>query len=116
MKIFCQECGSKHEYAALSQKPKFCQECGNRFGGAVVAKAQPVQRVAVVEEEEEEDSIEVPQNVKIRVDLEQDRGITLASLIGTYKNPVEKIYRPAVSDSVIQRAKTKMNRTPIEVG
>jgi hypothetical protein len=120
MKIFCQECGSKHEYASIAQKPKFCQECGNRFGGAVVAKApsrrEVIEREIEDEEEEYEDDAHIPSGVKIKVDLEQNRGIPITSLLGTNQGPVEKFYRPTIKPSVIERAKTKINRTPIEIG
>lgn len=98
MKIYCQQCGHPHEYAAA--KPKFCSECATPFlaANASVTKqtSAAVKHTDVTEWEEEQ--AEIPQIDGLEVEIEKPsiRKITYADVIRDgISNPVpNKIERP----------------------
>lgn len=105
MKIFCQECGSRHEYESVAKKPKFCSQCGFSFGVAV-AKA----REEVKTYDEEEPEINIPKNVRFIVeDVEEIRGEDLRSAMQGI--PAHKFHRRPASQDLLQRARQKDGRS-----
>lgn len=66
-KIFCQHCGTKHEFASI--KPKYCSDCGESMG---VAESKASKRKVRVEEEEDEDEDDedysFDSDIQIRID------------------------------------------------
>jgi hypothetical protein len=83
-KVFCSECGAKHEYSA--NKPKFCSDCGASMGGGVSARHQNYQ--------EEDDDREIPSvsSIEVKLSADRPRGIKFGEIA---EPPGEKSRRPA---------------------
>lgn len=110
MKIFCQECGSRHEYESVAKKPKFCSQCGFSFG-AVAAKVKDEPRESVQMEDEEDDSnLNIPRNIRFVIeDIGESRGEDLRSAMQGI--PSHKFHRRPISPDLLQRARTKDGRS-----
>ena len=101
LKIYCSECGTPTEYSL--SKPKFCSGCGNPFSGAkkeeavvqkvliqkpTISKKKPIIEVEDYEDNEELEGSEIDQipdiaDLKYDLDLSQEKGQKLGSIIGT---------------------------------
>lgn len=90
MKLYCQQCGSPHEYTL--KKPNFCQNCGDtlsKMSAAAVIKEKIVPKAAVVahddDDDDEDDGSQVPdiQGLEFDSDATPIRGIKLGSVVGT---------------------------------
>lgn len=64
-KIFCQHCGTKHEFASI--KPKYCSDCGESMG-ATESKASKRKVVVEEEDEDEDEDYSFDSDIKIRID------------------------------------------------
>lgn len=114
-KIFCSECGHKHEYA--SQKPKFCSECGAGIDGVV--RASKSRYVDEDEEEEDEEKGEFAGGIpKIVVDLNLGgpRGVTFGQMAEERIAPSEKSRRPPGKNNIDEMTKKSQGVNRIEIG
>jgi hypothetical protein len=68
------------------------------------------------EDYEEEDSDELPTSIKVHIEGVPNRaeGIAMKDLVGT-SQVSEKFYRTPVKSDVLNRAKSKTDRTSIEI-
>ncbi len=76
-KVFCSECGAKHEYSA--SKPKFCSDCGASIGGGVSARRQN----RYDDEEEDEDyggNIPSPSSIAVKLYADRPAGIKFGEI------------------------------------
>ena len=64
MKMYCSECGTRHEYAG--KKPNFCTNCGYSFAGASKHNIPKQEEI----EELEENVQEVPDISGLQVEIE----------------------------------------------
>ncbi len=89
-KVFCSECGAKHEYSA--NKPKFCSECGASMGGNGNASSREK-----VYRDDDEDDREIPSPSSIEVKLYADRpgGVKFGEIAEQGIAPGEKSRRGA---------------------
>ncbi len=106
MKVYCQECGSPHEYS--TKKPNFCQNCGNSF---ITSKASdPANKTKLTKNEDydEEESDEeyneedgggveasVPQMgaLDVEIQMPSKTKISLKDVMGTAQAGEENIVR-----------------------
>lgn len=68
LKLYCQQCGSSHEYTL--EKPRFCQKCGNGFGNtSSFSKEKTITEEIPQEEESKEESFNFEKIKKLEVNL-----------------------------------------------
>lgn len=119
MKIFCSDCGTKHEYS--TQKPKFCSECGGSMGGESKAKRNTPQ---IDEEDDDEgysDDLNIPTSIAFKIDGVGKRHST-SSLKDLCRNPVERegernvrpAANPQILTEIVRKARTN-TRTSEEI-
>ncbi len=109
-KIFCSECGHKHEYT--SKKPKFCSECGAGIGGQ--ARASKPQYEDDHEDDERDFSGDIP---KVVVDLNGGpKGVTFGQVIGEGIAPSGKTHRPPGKNNIDEMTKKSQTINRIEIG
>lgn len=90
-KIFCSQCGQKHEYT--DSKPKFCSECGSPLG-AISASGQ--KRTKYEDEDEDEDDEDInfdTSKILLRVESHQEKGVKLGDIFKEASPPGEKVKR-----------------------
>lgn len=113
-KIFCSECGHKHEYA--SQKPKFCSECGAGIGGVVKASKSRYVDEDDNEDEGENESFfgELPK-VAVDLDIGGPRGVTFGQIAEERMAPSAKTRRPG-KNNIDEMTKKSQSVNRIEIG
>lgn len=99
MRLYCQSCGTPHEYSI--RKPNFCQNCALPFGGVAAATAK-VEKVKVTkiameddyddedEEDKETDSVPDLKELKVDVEFSPQRGVRLGDVAGTSSGPTTR--------------------------
>lgn len=91
LRIFCQNCGSKHEYTDL--KPIFCCQCSASFDSSA---PKPTLKPKVVisqtnDDDEDDGGEEVPEIEKLDVEVEvRRRKQTIADIVGTPKQEITR--------------------------
>ncbi len=97
MRLYCQSCGTPHEYSI--KKPNFCQNCALPFGGAAAATVKvekaKVVKIAIEDDDEEEegeetDSVPDLKELKVDVDFSPQRGVRLGDVAGTSLGPTTR--------------------------
>lgn len=78
-KTFCTSCGNKMEYPHV--KPKFCSDCGTSLGSARVNPHTSKPTYQEPEEEYEEEIELDSSNIKIDIELNPIRGVTLQEAV-----------------------------------
>lgn len=115
-KIFCQNCGTKHDYASV--KPKFCSACGEPFAG--IASTKPSKRIVVEDEEDEEDEVDLDDLPKVKISAGIGAPVTFGDIYGS--GPPEKSRRsgkftPEIAKEKVRKsAEVHDNNKWIEVG
>ncbi len=111
-KIFCSECGQKHEYASV--KPKFCSECGTSIGG--VAKARKEYKEENEGDEGGDFDIEEAKALRVKIHSDRSQGISFGEMVEQKVSPEKKMSRPAPKigiDDLKQRS-TDLHRVIID--
>lgn len=114
-KIFCQHCGTKHDYASV--KPKFCSSCGEGFPGTVVASKKRVE-VDYEDDEEEESEVDFDNLPKVKISV-GSATMTFGDVYGV--GTPDKTRRPSrftpesARESAKSAAANRENSNPIEI-
>ena len=86
-KIFCSECGAKHEYSI--NKPKFCSECGCSMSGGGSSKNNDTDSY----EDGEEDAYSAAASIQVNLRSDNPRGVKFGDVAGQSTGPSEKTRR-----------------------
>lgn len=93
MKLYCQSCGTPHEYSI--KKPNFCQGCGFQFNKTIakVAETPVIKPKFAIEADDDDDEYEEAQNqpdsvpdikdLDVDIEVTPQRGIKLGEIAGT---------------------------------
>lgn len=87
MKVYCQECGTLHEYSI--KKPNFCQNCGKSFSLKAAAVEPQKNKPETEENDDDDDNDEegssIPQmdGLDVEIQTSSNAGISIKDLMRT---------------------------------